>query len=265
MQTFNRSSNIDFSSWTAAAIKDYLTSADRLRPEEIAALCNDGRKSVQEQIFAYLRQRANRHRAAELLHKMAAKEEALRKQGYIFVAGVDEAGRGPLAGPVVAAAVILGAAGDYRWQGINDSKQLSPVKRDQYYKVIIQQARAWAVGIVDAATVDRLNIYRASLEAMRLAVTKLHPQPRFVISDGFTIPDLDLPQEAVPGGDAVCLSIAAASIIAKVTRDRLMQAYEKTYPGYGFARHKGYPTPEHKKALQILGPTPIHRRTFKCF
>jgi ribonuclease HII len=265
MQTFNSSSNIDFSSWTAAAIKNYLTAADKLPPEEIAALCNDSRKNVQRLIFAYLRQRESGHRAQELLHKLVIKEEALRKQGYTLIAGVDEAGRGPLAGPVVAAAVILGAAGNPCWEGINDSKQLSSALRDKLYGVITHQAEAWAVGIVDATMIDRLNIYRASLEAMKIAVMKLQPQPRFVLSDGFSIPCLNLPQEAVPGGDAVCLSIAAASIVAKVTRDRLMQTYAKAYPGYGFARHKGYPTPEHKKALQILGPTPIHRRTFKCF
>lgn len=265
MQTSNKSFNIDYSCWTTAAIKNYLTSVDRLMPEEVTALCNDSRKSVQRLVFAYLRQRGCKHRAKEHLHKMAAKETLLRREGYTFVAGVDEAGRGPLAGPVVAAAVILGAAGSSCWEGINDSKQLSPAQRDQHYEVIIQQAKAWAVGIVDATTIDRLNIYRASLEAMRIAVTKLCPQPRFVLSDGFSIPGLVLPQEAVPGGDSTCLSIAAASIVAKVTRDRLMQSYEKDYPGYGFARHKGYPTPEHKKALQILGLTPIHRRTFKCF
>lgn len=265
MKTFNENPDIDFSSWTTAAIKNFLVTANKLKPQEVNALCKDNRGSVRKLIYSFLRQREREQQVKVRLHKMAAKEISLQNKGYIFVAGVDEAGRGPLAGPVVAGAVILGTAGHSCWEGINDSKQLSPVKRDEYYEVIVRQARAWAVGIVDVALIDRLNIYRASLEAMRQAVIKLRPQPQFVLSDGFSIPGLNYPQEPIPGGDSVCLSIAAASIVAKVTRDRLMQAYEKIYPGYGFARNKGYPTPEHKKALQILGPSPIHRRTFKCF
>jgi len=119
------------------------------------------------------------------------------------------------------------------------------------------------VGVVNAALIDQINIYRASLEAMSLAVRQLWPQPDYVLSDGFTLPGLDIPQEAVKHGDALCLSIAAASIVAKVTRDRIMESYDRDYPGYGFARHKGYPTFEHKAAINELGFSPIHRRTFK--
>lgn len=261
MTTFN----VDFSSLTTAAIKDFLNSAEKLTPEEIKALRNDRRGSVQKLIYSFLRQRERERQTKERLRRMASKEAFIQSKGYNFVAGVDEAGRGPLAGPVVAAAVILDAPWDSCWEGINDSKQLSPFKREKLYQVIICQAKAWAVGVVNAALIDRINIYRASLEAMKLAVLKLWPQPRFVLCDGFLIPGLELPQEAVQGGDSSCLSIAAASIVAKVTRDRLMQAYEKVYPGYGFAQNKGYPTPEHKRALQTLGLSPIHRRTFKCF
>jgi len=120
------------------------------------------------------------------------------------------------------------------------------------------------VGIVNAALIDRINIYRASLEAMKMAIRQLSPQPYYVLCDGFTVPGVSIPQRAVKGGDAACLSIAAASIVAKVTRDRIMEAYDKLYPEYGFARNKGYPTPEHKEAIRAVGLSPIHRRSFKC-
>lgn len=255
---------VDFTSWTTAAIKEYLNMAEKLTPKEVKALRKDRRGSVQKLIYSFLQRQEREERQKERLHKMSSKEKLLHKKGYTRVAGVDEAGRGPLAGPVVAAAVMLDAPRDPCWQEINDSKQLSPLKREQLYQVIVGRAKALAIGVVNAALIDRLNIHQASLEAMRLAVRQLWPQPQFVLCDGFLIPGLEYPQEAVRGGDSLCLSIAAASIIAKVTRDKLMRTYEQVYPGYGFAQNKGYPTPEHKKALQILGLSPIHRRTFKC-
>lgn len=255
---------VDFSSWTVAAIAEYLKSTEKLTLEEVEALRKDRRKGVQKKVYSYLQRQKNDRCQKERLHKMSSRERLLHKRGYTFVAGVDEAGRGPLAGPVVAAAVILDKPRDYCWQEINDSKQLSPLKREQLYKVIASRAKALAVGTVDAAAIDRLNIHRASLEAMRLAVQQLCPQPQFVLCDGFLLPGLEHPQEAVRGGDSSCLCIAAASIVAKVTRDRLMRAYERDYPGYGFAQNKGYPTAEHKKALRFLGLSPIHRRSFRC-
>lgn len=255
---------IDFSTWTTAAIKEYLGAAEELTSQEVAALTEDGRVGVQKLIFSFLKRKEKERRLKERLNKMAFKQEELHKKGYVHVAGVDEAGRGPLAGPVVAAAVILDTPRDYCWQEINDSKMLSPKKREQLYRIIVSRAKALAVGTVDAKTIDRLNIHRASLEAMRLAVQNLWPRPHFVLCDGFLLPGLGYPQEAVRGGDSSCLSIAAASIVAKVTRDKLMRAYERDYPGYGFARNKGYPTLEHKKALRALGLSPIHRRSFRC-
>ncbi|MGI5876066.1 MAG: ribonuclease HII [Dethiobacteria bacterium] len=196
---------------------------------------------------------------------MRIKENHLINQGYKLIAGVDEAGRGPLAGPVVAAAVILDPKKDDYWSEVKDSKQLSPAQRDRLFKIISLKARSVGIGLVDVALIDKINIYQASLEAMKRAVQQLSPPPHYVLSDGFALPDLDFPNEAVRSGDALCLSIAAASIIAKVLRDNIMQFYDRIYPGYGFARHKGYPTPEHRQALKTLGVSPIHRRTFKLF
>ena len=185
-------------------------------------------------------------------------ERAFRDKGYRFIAGLDEAGRGCLAGPVAAAAVILG---DWRHPEINDSKKLSPKKRETLYAEICSRALAWAVGVVEAETIDAINILQASRLAMRQAVHALSPEPDAVLVDALTL-DIAQPQEALVHGDAVSISIAAASIIAKVTRDRMMAEYEAKFPGYGFARHKGYGTELHLEALERLGPCALHRKTF---
>lgn len=255
--------NNNLSFWSMDKIKVYLERVEELPPGELHALKNDKRKGVQKLLSRYLRRREEALAAKKHLHTMMMMEEAVQKKGYGRIAGVDEAGRGPLAGPVVAAAVILQPGEGSLWEEINDSKQLSPAKREKLYRVITARAAAFAVGVVNAALIDQINIYRASLEAMSLAVRQLWPQPDYVLSDGFTLPGLDIPQEAVKHGDALCLSIAAASIVAKVTRDRIMESYDRDYPGYGFARHKGYPTFEHKAAINELGFSPIHRRSFK--
>jgi ribonuclease HII len=177
------------------------------------------------------------------------------------VAGVDEAGRGPLAGPVVAAAVILDPGG--RWDGLNDSKQVSAENREALYARVICEARAFAWAVVGPRTIDRLNIRRASLEAMRRAVARLRVTPSLVLVDGHeSVPGMTLPQQAVIGGDATMLSIAAASILAKVVRDRIMERLDRVWPGYGFARHKGYGTAEHLDAIARLGPCRLHRYSF---
>jgi ribonuclease HII len=189
-------------------------------------------------------------------------EKSLFEKGYNYLAGVDEAGRGPLAGPVVAAAVILprGVIID----GLDDSKKLSPKRRDLLFDEIAASGALCAVGIIDNMTIDKINILRASLLAMRKAVTTLKAKPEFVLVDGsYTIPNLDLPQLAVIGGDALCASISAASIIAKVTRDRIMDKYQEIYPEFSFSVHRGYPTPQHLNELRTNGPTEIHRRTFR--
>ncbi len=187
-------------------------------------------------------------------------ERALWAQGRTYVAGVDEAGRGPLAGPVVAAAVILPP--DFDGAGIRDSKKLSAVARERAEARILTEALAVGIGMVEAAEIDRLNILRATHQAMRCALHALAIPVDAVLVDGLPVPDLHPCCQAVVKGDDRCFSIAAASIIAKVTRDRLMCACAEQYPEYGFARHKGYPAPEHLAALEQHGPCPLHRRSF---
>lgn len=188
-------------------------------------------------------------------------EEEIQAQGFRVIAGLDEAGRGPLAGPVVAAAVVL--APTKKMAGIDDSKKLSPEQREKFFSLILQQAAAVGIGVVDAREIDRLNILRASLKAMEQAVQNLPLSPDFLLIDGIHSLTLPLAQRAIPKGDQRCQSIAAASIVAKVTRDRLMLAYHDEYPQYNFARHKGYGTREHLQAIRQYGCCPLHRQSFK--
>ena len=184
-----------------------------------------------------------------------------RKYSHLgFLCGIDEAGRGPLAGPVVAGAVILPQ--DKKILYLNDSKKLSPAKREELYDVIMDEAVAVGVGIVGPARIDEINILQATYEAMRQALGKLPVKPQLLLNDAVTIPGVDMPQVPIIKGDAKSASIAAASIIAKVTRDRLMQDYDKALPEYGFASNKGYGSAEHIAALKKYGPSPIHRRSF---
>jgi len=181
--------------------------------------------------------------------------------GSFFVAGVDEAGRGPLAGPLAVAAVILHP--DRPIAGLNDSKKLSHAKRGNLYPLIIERAVAWCVVLVEPDEIDRLNIFQATMTGMSRAVAGLAPGAHEAWVDGNKLPkDLPCPGRAIVGGDALEPAISAASILAKVSRDRLMVAMEQLHPGYGFAVHKGYPTPAHLTALQRLGPCPQHRRSF---
>lgn len=180
--------------------------------------------------------------------------------GFPLVAGVDEAGRGPLAGPVVAAAVILTT--NCANLGIRDSKKLSPKRREALYGEILRHAVTSKIVQIGVPTIDKINIYRASLLAMKMAVEGLDILPNFIYIDGPKRIETDIPQLALTDGDARCCSVAAASVLAKVARDRMMREYEEIYPGYGFARHKGYGTAEHMQALRHLGPCPIHRRSF---
>jgi len=188
-------------------------------------------------------------------------EAEVRAQGFRVIAGLDEAGRGPLAGPVVAAAVVLPAKRSLK--GIDDSKKLSAGQREEIFSLLQAKARALGIGIVEAREIDRLNILRASLKAMELAVENLSLSPDFLLIDGIHPLNLPLSQRTIPKGDQRCLSIAAASIVAKVTRDRLMIAYHDEYPEYNFARHKGYGTKEHLEAIRKHGCCPIHRQSFK--
>jgi ribonuclease HII len=189
-----------------------------------------------------------------------ALEEAARKRGALRIAGLDEVGRGPLFGPVVAAAVIL--APRCHLHGLTDSKKLTEKQRNEFEPQIRSNAVAWAIAAVDAETIDRINILQASLLAMRLAVQQLALSPDFLLIDGRDTIDWDCPQQAVIHGDAISLSIAAASVLAKVHRDRLLVEFDRQFPGYGLASHKGYCCPEHLAALARLGPTPLHRKSF---
>lgn len=188
-------------------------------------------------------------------------ERRLRGEGFVRVAGIDEAGVGPLAGPVVAAAVIL--PDDYEDPWLNDSKQLTEKRREILHLQITTDPRiCWAFAIVEVEEIDRINILRATHRAMGLAFQKLNPGAHFALIDGRPVRDFPGQYESVVKGDSICLSIAAASIIAKVERDRLMCAFSENFPGYGFERHKGYGTAAHLEALRALGPCPLHRRSF---
>ncbi|TAK29763.1 MAG: ribonuclease HII [Chloroflexota bacterium] len=185
-------------------------------------------------------------------------------EGHRYIAGVDEAGRGPLAGPVVAAAVILPLGRGAGWLHLpRDSKQLTAQQREEVFAVITSEALSYGVGAASAAQIDALGIVPATRLAMMTAIAELRLQPNFVLVDAVRLPDLKAPHDAVIKGDDLSVSIAAASIVAKVVRDRQMVELDRLYPGYGFARHKGYPTEAHLKAMAELGPCPEHRRSFR--
>ena len=188
-------------------------------------------------------------------------ERKLWEDGYELIAGVDEAGRGPLAGPVFAAAVIFPK--DVVIDGINDSKKLSEKKREALFDIIKENALAYSIVSVDEKEIDEINILNAAMNAFKMALESLDVKPDFALLDGNRAPELDIPFEAVVKGDAKVQAIAAASILAKVARDRYITEMDSVYPQYGFAKHKGYPTKEHKEAVAKYGPSPIHRRTFK--
>ncbi|MDH3356447.1 MAG: ribonuclease HII [Desulfobacteraceae bacterium] len=188
-------------------------------------------------------------------------EKKAFQKGFSKIAGIDEAGRGPLAGPVVSAAVII--PNSLQISGISDSKKLTPKKRDYLYEKIYDLAVSVGIGIVDPFEIDRINILQASLLSMAMAAENLAPQPDCLLIDGTFLISSTLPQEAIPKGDALSVSIAAASIVAKVTRDRLMERYHQDYPLFGFSKHKGYPTKAHKEAIRKFGCCLIHRKSFR--
>ena len=194
----------------------------------------------------------------ERTRAMSVYEEEYR--AYSYICGIDEVGRGPLAGPVVAGAVILPKDNPILY--LNDSKKLSEKKREMLYDEIMEHAVATGIGIVGPARIDEINILQATYEAMRMAIANLGVKPDLLLNDAVTIPEVDIRQVPIIKGDAKSVSIAAASIIAKVTRDRLMVKYDKVLPGYDFASNKGYGTKAHIEGLKKLGPTPIHRATF---
>ena len=226
------------------------------------ALCglyaSDERRGVQNLIAGCRKKQAALDRERERLYAMKAYER--KYEQYACICGIDEAGRGPLAGPVVAGAVILPR--DCEILYLNDSKKLSAGRREELYDEIMEKAVSVGVGMASPARIDEINILQATYEAMRQAVDSLSTEPELLLNDAVTIPEMTIPQVPIIKGDAKSVSIAAASIIAKVTRDRLMIQYDDILPGYGFAQNKGYGSKEHIEALKSLGPTPIHRRSF---
>ncbi len=228
--------------------------------EELVHLSADRRTGVRR-LAERCQARCDRERRErERLSAMLSYERAARENGFTTIAGVDEAGRGPLAGPVVAAAVVLPE--NYYLPGLNDSKKVSPAKREELYLAITETARAWSVAVGEVAEIDNYNILVASKLAMARALVSLAVAPDFVLLDALELEGLPVPQLGIIGGDSLSLSIAAASIIAKVTRDRWMCEIDKLFPGYGFAVHKGYPTTLHRLAIAKLGPCTMHRRSF---
>lgn len=226
------------------------------------ALCglyaSDERRGVQNLIAGCRKKQAALDRERERLYAMKAYER--KYEQYTYICGIDEAGRGPLAGPVVAGAVILPRGCEIFH--LNDSKKLSAARREELYDEIMEKAVSVGVGMASPARIDEINILQATYEAMRQAVDSLSTEPELLLNDAVTIPEMTIPQVSIIKGDAKSVSIAAASIIAKVTRDRLMIQYDDILPGYGFAQNKGYGSKEHIEALKSLGPTPIHRRSF---
>jgi ribonuclease HII len=226
----------------------------------LQALEQDDRRAARELARAIRARREKNRSEGQRLRNLLRYEVELWETGHVHVAGVDEAGMAPLAGPVVAAAVILPR--QYKLRGIDDSKVLDAETRERMAVELKREAVAWAVGVAEVEEIDRLNIYHAGLLALRRALLGLSISPSFVLVDARRIPECPIPQRGIVHGDALSLTIAAASIIAKTTRDAHMAELDATYPGYGFAAHKGYPTPQHEAALRSLGACPIHRRSF---
>ena len=242
-----------------AQIRQEFEAADEREWEELFLLyAEDTRSGVRNLIERYRKKQAALAAERERLYAMRSFER--KYEGYELICGIDEAGRGPLAGPVVAGAVILPK--DCEILYLNDSKKLSAAKREALYDEIMEKAVAVGIGAVSPERIDEINILQATYEAMRIAVSKLSVRPDLLLNDAVTIPQVDIPQVPIIKGDAKSVSIAAASIVAKVTRDRMMVQYEELYPGYEFASNKGYGSARHIAALKEIGPCPIHRRSF---
>lgn len=243
-------------------IKSYLA---LLNERELAiahnTLMNDKRKSVRNLGVQVGKRLALLAEEEARVSSLWQHEKAAMNKGYEFIIGTDEAGRGPLAGPVVAAAVVLPR--NCKLRGINDSKKLTPLHRDVLYEQIKRASICYGISEVSPQVIDEINILEATRLAMQDAVEQLKPIGDFILVDGWENPRFTLPQEGIIKGDSKSISIAAASILAKVHRDRLMMIYDKVYPNYGFGEHKGYPTANHLAAVKQYGPCPIHRRTFK--
>lgn len=244
---------------TIGAIKkEFQAAEDTMLPVFVETYAADGRSGVQALVNQAKKRLQKLEAERERIHRLGKYEREYAQYGYIC--GIDEVGRGPLAGPVVAGAVILPK--DCEILYINDSKKLSAKKREELYDIIMEQAVATGIGMVSPQRIDEINILQATYEAMREAISKLSVTPDILLNDAVTIPQVDIPQVPIIKGDAKSISIGTASIIAKVTRDRLMEEYEKIMPEYGFASNKGYGSGAHIEAIKTYGPSPIHRMTF---
>ncbi|WP_018250082.1 ribonuclease HII [Orenia marismortui] len=252
---------MDLSDLTIKEIKKKVKSLEVVSEDLIEKLALDSRKGVQRLAQQILRKQKKELEARNKFRRMSVHENRLREQGYKVLGGIDEAGRGPLAGPVVASVVILPE--EIYISGLDDSKKLSEKKREELFDIIQNQAIDIGVGIVHNKRIDEINILQATYQAMREAINNLDVSPEFLLVDAETIPNISTPQAAIVEGDSHSISIAAASIIAKVTRDRMLLDYHKQYPEFNFASHKGYGTQEHIQALREHGPTEIHRTSFK--
>ena len=245
---------------TIKKIKEQLANIQRLDDPLLAELEQDSRSGVIQAIAKRKREIQKRIDEDERLEGMLAYEKECYARGMELIAGVDEVGRGPLAGPVVAAAVILPKA--CKIPGLNDSKKIPKYKHKEIYEAVLQNAIAIGIGIKDNHVIDQVNIYEATKLAMMEAIGRLDPQPQHLLIDAMKL-DLPISQTSIIKGDANSLSIAAASIVAKVTRDQMMEEFDRKYPGYGFAQNAGYGTAKHLAGLDQLGVTPIHRRSFE--
>ena len=245
---------------TIKEIKEQLANIQRLDDPLLAELEQDSRSGVIQAIAKRKREIQKRIDEDERLEGMLAYEKECYARGMELIAGVDEVGRGPLAGPVVAAAVILPKA--CKIPGLNDSKKIPKYKHKEIYEAVLQNAIAIGIGIKDNHVIDQVNIYEATKLAMMEAIGQLEPQPQHLLIDAMKL-DLPISQTSIIKGDANSLSIAAASIVAKVTRDQMMEEFDRKYPGYDFAQNAGYGTAKHLAGLDQLGVTPIHRRSFE--
>lgn len=245
--------------YTISQIKELLSSIHSMEDPMFQQLSLDMRKGVQTALKSCQKRIEKEQKRAEHFIEMQYYERLAYQEGASFIAGVDEVGRGPLAGPVVAAAVILPK--NIEDLGFDDSKKLSSSKREEIYRLIQEKAIAIGIGIVDADIIDQVNIYQASRLAMQQAVSELKIQPDYLLIDAMKI-DVNTPQIGIIKGDAKSISIAAASIVAKQVRDQMMQEFDELYPGYDFSNNAGYGTPKHLEGLQSKGICPIHRKTF---
>ena len=246
------------------SVKDIKEIVDNLSVDKyleyIEILKNDERKSVQNLSLKLAKKLDAIRKEEQRLELINTYENEGYQKGYIYIGGIDEAGRGPLAGPVVASVVVFKP--NTKIEGINDSKKLSEAKREELFDIIKEQALDYGIGIVNNEEIDEFNILNATYMAMKKAINCLEKTPDYLLIDAATIPGIETDQKPIIKGDSKSISIAASSILAKVTRDHIMYTYDEMYPGYGFKAHKGYGTKEHYEAIEKQGITPIHRKSF---